>query len=188
LHYFAAKYYDERGQLFNASREYRQMRKKNKESRLEAEASQEAAGITEPLPPPRRGGWIKGKGKTEYPKDMYQVMDGSAMLAIGLRQLPSSHCSELTNIPTGMFLEEWVAKMLQLRKPDGWEGLIKDSLDGEMKNAEADRNVGEESEDEWLDDNDEDDDEKSPSTTLADPSSQIKKDKSIADRSSDGGP
>lgn len=65
------------------------MRKRNTSQRLEQQKQvrsvEEASGGQEedPVPKPRRGGRIKGGGKAAYRKDMYKVLDGSALMAIG---------------------------------------------------------------------------------------------------------
>ncbi|KAF9458470.1 hypothetical protein BDZ94DRAFT_1270532 [Collybia nuda] len=117
IHYFASQYYTEKGQLYNASRQYRLEKKQRRLSRLQQEkdaasASPElephgASGDTDdaPVKKPRRGGRVKG-GKVIYRKDMYKVLEGSALMAIG------------------MLLQEHVNQLMEIRIPDGWEESI----------------------------------------------------------------
>ncbi|KAF5387944.1 hypothetical protein D9615_000780 [Tricholomella constricta] len=106
IHYFASTYYHERGQLMNVTKGYRQMRKQNLERRLEQKRKAEEDDDADALKPARRGGMIKGAGKKIYPKDMYKILDGSALVAIG------------------MLMQEYVARMLEVRIPDGWEEMV----------------------------------------------------------------
>lgn len=62
------------------------MRKQNKLRRIaQAQAVRDSEEPEEEtvIVKPRRGGRIKGIGKKIYPKDMYKVMEGSALMAIG---------------------------------------------------------------------------------------------------------
>ncbi|GLB34261.1 hypothetical protein LshimejAT787_0111450 [Lyophyllum shimeji] len=127
IHYFASTYYHERGQLLNVTREYRIRRKENKLRRLEEQKAREASGEHDEgektIKPVRRGGRIKGAGDREYPKDMYKIMDGSALVAIG------------------MLMQEYVARMLEIRIPDGWEEMIKQTY-GETQYEPPDSETG----------------------------------------------
>jgi hypothetical protein len=98
IHYFASTYYNERGQLFNGSKEFRQQRKQNKLMRLQQEKEARSASsslrgtpdddgneVEEETPKrPRRGGRVKGVRKVIHRKDTYKVLDGSALMVIGL--------------------------------------------------------------------------------------------------------
>ena len=95
IHYFASTYYNERGQLFNGSREFRQQRKINKLKRRQEMETQSASTslrgtpdadtnqVEEEPKKPRRGGRVKGAGRVIHRKDMYKVMDGSALVVLG---------------------------------------------------------------------------------------------------------
>ncbi|KAG6917667.1 hypothetical protein DXG01_001642 [Tephrocybe rancida] len=132
IHYFASTYYHERGQLFNATKEYRQLRRQNKLKRLKrAELdggdSEELDESSEPMKLPRRGGRRKGVKKTVYPKDMYKTLDGSALMVIG----------------QGMLMQEYVARILEARIPDGWEDMMREAYavqEDETEGIEDDEN------------------------------------------------
>ncbi|KAG6902203.1 hypothetical protein C0995_003035 [Termitomyces sp. Mi166 len=123
IHYFASSYYHERGQLFNATQDYRQMRKQNRLKKLEqqkkAEADRENSESDEDSEQdetnrPRRGGRKKGvTGKIVHRKDMYKMLDGSALMAIG------------------MLIQEYVSRTLEVRIPNGWEDMMRDADVGE---------------------------------------------------------
>ncbi|RDB20049.1 hypothetical protein Hypma_013028 [Hypsizygus marmoreus] len=119
IHYFASSYYHERGQLFNATKEYRAMRKRNTQMRLEqqreAQEAREAGVPEEDIPVVRkgRGGRVKGRGKRVYPKDMYKVLDGSALIAIG------------------MLVQEKIDRLLEVRIPDGWGEMVQQAYGSE---------------------------------------------------------
>jgi hypothetical protein len=98
IHYFASTYYNERGQLFNGSKEFRQQRKQYKLMRLQQEKEARSPStslrgtpdgdcnqVEEETPKrPRRGGRTKGVRKVIHRKDMYKVLDGSALMVIGM--------------------------------------------------------------------------------------------------------
>ncbi|KNZ72688.1 hypothetical protein J132_02121 [Termitomyces sp. J132] len=150
IHYFASSYYHERGQLFNATKEYRQIRKQNKLKRLEqqqkakvdrkhSEELSEDSGQDE-ANRPRRGGRKRGViGKTVHRKDMYKVLDGSVLMAIG------------------MLIQEYVSRTLEVRIPDGWEDMIRNAyIDEETVTSshedEEDQSAGEDDDDEIRED------------------------------------
>jgi len=54
---------------------------------LEAEREEDYEDDEEPVKSARRGGRIKGAGNRVYPKDMYKILEGSALVAIGLLTL-----------------------------------------------------------------------------------------------------
>ncbi|KAF8076864.1 hypothetical protein FPV67DRAFT_1715388 [Lyophyllum atratum] len=134
IHYFASTYYHERGQLINLTKEYRQMRKQRRLLRLEQQEKVETARETsegyekeeDSMKPVRRGGRVKGAGKRTHPKDMYKVLDGSALVAIGLSSDYRSYRLITNNLDEtiGMLMQEYVARMLEVRIPDGWEDMI----------------------------------------------------------------
>ncbi|KAG5651259.1 hypothetical protein H0H81_009303 [Sphagnurus paluster] len=141
IHYFASSYYHERGQLMNLTKDYRVMRKQNTLRRRAEKERAEVEGDEEALKPVRRGGVIKGSGKKIYPKDMYKILDGSALVAIG------------------MLMQEYVVQMLEVRIPDGWEDMVQEAYangdnteddddDGLGKQGEAGDEVGDERDEE----------------------------------------
>lgn len=85
---------------------------------------------------------VKGEGKTKKNKegkkkhlqrDMYKVLDGSALVAIGTyANALLLHCP-LVNVTTvvGMLLQHHTASLLQTRIPHGWE----DEMELEMEHA-----------------------------------------------------
>lgn len=105
IHHFAAHYYTERGQLLDASRQYRKEKKarrlqrqkvtgEEKRSRSrslvsgsvseEKDAdSEDSAEFSEDDNPDTKEADVKRKKKKTYPKDMYKVLDGSALMAMG---------------------------------------------------------------------------------------------------------
>ncbi|KAG6819138.1 hypothetical protein H0H93_015031 [Arthromyces matolae] len=126
IHYFSASYYHERGQLFNATKEYRNVRKQNKLKRLERQQTRENTADEdweedEPIEPPRRGGRKKGiVGRVVHRKDMYKMLDGSALMAIG------------------MLMQEFVSRMFEVRIPDGWEDMMRQVYEDEDAGPEGD--------------------------------------------------
>ncbi|KAG6806266.1 hypothetical protein H0H92_011990, partial [Tricholoma furcatifolium] len=133
IHYFASSYYHDRGQLFDATKEYRQIRKRNKLRRLkeQGECDESWDDSTEPSDEDSeeseqkgKGGKRKGVGRRNiYRKDMYKVLDGSALMAIG------------------MLMQEYVSRTLEPRVPDGWEEMMREFY-AEMENNEVANNNG----------------------------------------------
>ncbi|KAG6845516.1 hypothetical protein H0H87_007760 [Tephrocybe sp. NHM501043] len=145
IHYFASSYYHERGQLFNATKEYRQMRRQNKLVKLGRQRKADVSGDdfaewedeSEEIEPTSRGGRKKGViGRTIHRKDMYKMLDGSALM-------------------------EYVIRTLEVRIPDGWEEMMREAYGGsggdETGGAENDND--EEDDDEGTDDTSEEDEE-----------------------------
>ena len=126
LHSFAAKYYSERGQLIDASRVARQKKKAKMDadqgSRPRSHSTASSISCEEPdtgspdISPassttPRT---VKQKGRqgADHIKDMYKMLDGSALVALGRHSfiLQSYICASLcmqefscTSISNGMF-------------------------------------------------------------------------------------
>ncbi|TRM63693.1 hypothetical protein BD626DRAFT_275474 [Schizophyllum amplum] len=102
IHHFASKYYTERGMLLNSSKDYRRERKERQQSRLQEETPiDESVDDDQSAPPGKRRD--RGKAYAESSKqtrDMYKVMDGSALMALGL------------------LLQEHVARTMDLFPPD----------------------------------------------------------------------
>ena len=70
IHRYASEFYTESGQLLNSSRDYRkQKRKASEEKKVEGRRTQRTS-------------------KSKRYRDMYKVLDGSAIMAIGQRTLP----------------------------------------------------------------------------------------------------
>ncbi|KAL1744861.1 hypothetical protein HDZ31DRAFT_37618 [Schizophyllum fasciatum] len=122
IHHFASRYYAERGMLLNASKDYRRERKERRQSALrkaeqsegeqqagekqrneneEADGSEEHDNEedTESGPPVKRK--RRGQAYAESSKlsrDMYKVMDGSALMALGL--LLQEHVAQTIGLNT----------------------------------------------------------------------------------------
>ena len=156
IQYFASTYYNERGQLFNGSREFRQQRKQNKLMRLQQEKEVRSASLPsrgspndgdqeeeEALERQRRGGRVKGAGKVIHRKDMYKVMDGSVLMVIGSLWLVYDRYDIADALLEGMLLQEYVADLLEVRIPEGWEESFRKAhaeLDGQDSNEHSDGN------------------------------------------------
>ncbi|KAJ6581369.1 hypothetical protein B0H19DRAFT_1114881 [Mycena capillaripes] len=160
IHHFACNYYSDRGQLFNASRTYRKAKKQRRLARLAAKEKprpQDASsGEEEPAPdadtdPP--------KTQKDRRRDMYKVMDGSALLAIGTST--SSQLFYCVNSVQGMLLQEHIARMLAPRIPDGWEQGILDESEEEEEEEEPPNGEVEDTEDNGDEVSDKEDDENS---------------------------
>ncbi|KAF7776602.1 hypothetical protein Agabi119p4_4995 [Agaricus bisporus var. burnettii] len=90
IHFLAAKYYDNRGLLENTAKRYRDMRRQQKRgqtsrshSELTPDASQSASN---PGPSDIAPVVVEDQGtqRGRVSRDMYRVLDGSALLAIGI--------------------------------------------------------------------------------------------------------
>ncbi|KAL1720571.1 hypothetical protein EV715DRAFT_271884 [Schizophyllum commune] len=151
IHHFASKYYTERGMLLNASKGYRRERKERRqhatrritrtpeyEVEVEPEVEEEEdagddqerqageeddAGDVE-LPPPRKRR-KRGKAYAESSKlsrDMYKVMDGSALMALGLLLQEhiaktmglSASASSLDVVPKAEETDDWEDDMAEV--------------------------------------------------------------------------
>lgn len=104
------------------------MRKRNKLLKLEqqkrAQGSHEIPGEHDEgiVKPARRGGRIKGEGKKIYPKDMYKVLDGSALVVIGLPKNYDGR-SYLTDILLdGRYVTPRVCQSITRGSDTGWMG------------------------------------------------------------------
>ncbi|KAL1704165.1 hypothetical protein EV121DRAFT_291611 [Schizophyllum commune] len=128
IHHFASKYYTERGMLLNASRDYRRERKERRKNATrqpahtpegdegepaveeeqvedghpavdEQAVDEEGTNASAPPPPTKRR--KRGKAYAESSKltrDMYKVMDGSALMALGL--LLQEHVAQTMGLST----------------------------------------------------------------------------------------
>ncbi|KAK0443928.1 uncharacterized protein EV420DRAFT_1015296 [Desarmillaria tabescens] len=135
IHHFASLYYSERGQLLNASKSYRLERKARQMKRLEKakreesnddrnpldedchaqDAEQPAEDETDEEEPDDKEARSRRRGQKPKSligvsrRDMYKLMDGTALMAIGI------------------LLQEHVAHLLEPDVPDGWN----DETDGD---------------------------------------------------------
>ncbi|KAF7432641.1 hypothetical protein PC9H_004583 [Pleurotus ostreatus] len=123
IHHFASNYYNERGQLLNSTRDYRRNRKARQLAKLHSKTQDKTRGEVQrledkgdveeveddedddeeeedPSPPRKRVRYSKEKYMF---RDMYKIMDGSSLMAIG------------------MLLQEHVAQLLTPKIPEGWE-------------------------------------------------------------------
>ncbi|KAI5831576.1 hypothetical protein K523DRAFT_346035 [Schizophyllum commune Tattone D] len=128
IHHFASKYYTERGMLLNASKDYRRERKERRKNATrqpthtpegdegepaveeeqdedghpavdEQEVDEDGTNASPPPPPTKRR--KRGKAYAESSKltrDMYKVMDGSALMALGL--LLQEHVAQTMGLST----------------------------------------------------------------------------------------
>ncbi|KAK0190351.1 hypothetical protein F5146DRAFT_550248 [Armillaria mellea] len=152
VHHFASVYYSERGQLLNASKPYRLERKARQMKRLAKAKREESNDDRDPLDEdghlqdteqrtadeeesddkearPRRRGQKPKNLIGVSKRDMYKLMDGTALMAIGI------------------LLQEHVAHLLEPDIPDEWYSEA-DSDEGETKPTIGAANMtGEDSED-----------------------------------------
>ncbi|KAF5364194.1 hypothetical protein D9756_000100 [Leucocoprinus leucothites] len=104
IHHLAASYYDENGLLVNASKRYREAKRLRKLRKAESSSEQVAVeiqsselGMNDTEQTEVEGNPVGRRRKVN--RDMYRVLDGSALVAIGV------------------LTEELVKKLLQGRKP-----------------------------------------------------------------------
>ncbi|KAF9498872.1 hypothetical protein BDN71DRAFT_1587218 [Pleurotus eryngii] len=122
IHHFASNYYNERGQLLNSTRDYRRNRKARQLVKLHSKTLDRTRGEVQRLeekgdvegvddeddeeeeedPSPPRKRFRYSREKYMF-RDMYKIMDGSSLMAIG------------------MLLQEHVAQLLTPKIPEGWE-------------------------------------------------------------------
>ncbi|KAK0499475.1 hypothetical protein EDD18DRAFT_1070022 [Armillaria luteobubalina] len=166
VHHFASAYYSERSQLLNASKLYRLDRKAREMKRLAKANRAEANDDRDPLDEdghlqdteqpvadeepddkearPRRRGQ---KPKTLIGvsrRDMYKLMDGTALMAIGEELLPQPISGLLSF--EGILLQEHVAHLLEPDVPADWYGEV-DGDEMEARTAVGEENmIGENSE------------------------------------------
>ncbi|KAL1660393.1 hypothetical protein GGF50DRAFT_118997 [Schizophyllum commune] len=146
IHHFASKYYTERGMLLNASKDYRRERKERRKNATrqtthtpegddgepaveeeqdedghpavdEQEVDEEGTNASAPPPPTKRR--KRGKAYAESSKlsrDMYKVMDGSALLALGL--LLQEHIAQTMGLSASASSLDVVPKA---EETDDWE-------------------------------------------------------------------
>ncbi|KAL1695641.1 hypothetical protein GGG16DRAFT_121455 [Schizophyllum commune] len=146
IHHFASKYYTERGMLLNASRDYRRERKERRKNATrqptytpegdegepaveeeqyedghpavdEQEVDEEGTNASAPPPPTKRR--KRGKAYAESSKlsrDMYKVMDGSALMALGL--LLQEHIAQTMGLSASASSLDVVPKA---EETDDWE-------------------------------------------------------------------
>ncbi|PBK93959.1 hypothetical protein ARMGADRAFT_965620 [Armillaria gallica] len=145
VHHFASVYYSERGQLLNASKPYRLERKARQMKRLAKakreepnddrdlsdedghlqDAEQPAADEEEPDDKdgrPRRRGQKPKNLIGVSRRDMYKLMDGTALMAIGV------------------LLQEHVAHLLEPDIPDEWYSKA-DGDEGDARSAVGEENM-----------------------------------------------
>ncbi|KAF8885796.1 hypothetical protein BD779DRAFT_658754 [Infundibulicybe gibba] len=145
IHHYATVYYTSRNQLSNGSREYRKQQKERKLQKLgghnskqvtpEDDMGSDASASVDMDTPTEKRRTQGRKKKTEvkdHPIDMYRVMDGSALMAIG------------------MLLQEHIAHLLEPHIADRWrdphklivldpEGTTKPDNEGEGQLHEVDQ-------------------------------------------------
>ncbi|KAL4264521.1 hypothetical protein AB1N83_004165 [Pleurotus pulmonarius] len=117
IHHFASNYYSERGQLSNSTRDYRRNRKARQLAKLDNKTHVKARGEGENRDEKGDTEEDNDDGEDSSParkrarrrrekylfRDMYKIMDGSSLMAIG------------------MLLQEHVAQLLAPKIPEGWE-------------------------------------------------------------------
>ncbi|RXW20161.1 hypothetical protein EST38_g5700 [Candolleomyces aberdarensis] len=108
IHHFAAQHYSENGFLLNSSKEYRQKRKRTREFKAKAESSEprksespgeddsgeETGNVSDESSAPgdtsvagNKRSRLRGPGRPKRSvqhRDMYRVLDGSALVALGV--------------------------------------------------------------------------------------------------------
>ncbi|SJL02627.1 uncharacterized protein ARMOST_05959 [Armillaria ostoyae] len=160
VHHFASVYYSERGQLLNASKPYRLERKarqmkrlakaKREESNDDRDLSDEDGHLQDAKQPaadeepddkevrPRRRGQKPKHLIGVSRRDMYKLMDGTALMAIGEELLPQRIFGLLSF--EGVLLQEHVAHLLEPDIPDEWCGEA-DGDEGEARSAVGEENM-----------------------------------------------
>ncbi|KAJ7180532.1 hypothetical protein C8R46DRAFT_1069756, partial [Mycena filopes] len=101
IHHFACNYYSERGQLLNSGATYSREKVERRLAKLAAQnktRSQDGDSDQE-----NASGKTKTFRSNEKHRDMYRMLDGSALLVLG------------------MLLQEHVGRLLTPRVPEGWE-------------------------------------------------------------------
>lgn len=119
IHHFSAHYYTDRGQLLNATRQYRKekkarrlMRQQTKteinksrsgslvskgvsdEKEMDSEDDSDKSSEEDDNSDSKLEASVIRKKKKTYPKDMYKVFDGSVLMALGnlLFHIELTHC------------------------------------------------------------------------------------------------
>lgn len=127
LHNFAAEYYSERGQLIDASRIARQ----KKRAKMNAdhgsrsgshstvgsisceESDTGSADISPTLSTIPRAARQKGRQGADHVKDMYKMLDGSALVALGRPPQILQTLSRRFIVGTGIFVHEHIERLVR---------------------------------------------------------------------------
>ena len=171
IHYFAANFYSERGELLDVTREARREKKKrklerekekqsessSKEDEEESQTEEDSQNGSEE-PNFRVTKRCKGKQGEKPVRDMYKMFTGSALMALGQFLSFVLHLS-LTFIFPGMLFQEHVGQLLQPNVARERGSSVHESLqDNEVKNSVEDIGEREDLMESDVDDSDHDSD------------------------------